>query len=316
MTRIAVLTSGRGAPGLQTAVRAVAAAAAAAGAEVLGLRDGFRGLLEKEGAPVLPGSPAGTAGLGGSSLGTSCHEAMRDPAAAARGAENLKALGAGALVVIGGEGSLQASLALARAGAAVVHVPAAVENDVVGTDACLGVDSALNAVLRRVEARRAEAAEGPVVVAVPGRLSGYVALAAAASAGARGALLPERPFPWDRLRAAVAAGDRRPVLLVSEGAGSASDLGKRLADLFPGWSPSTVAEEDVRLSVPSWFDRFLGTRLGEAAAEAALGGATGRIIAWRSGNCLPIPLESAAGRRRQVAPEVFEYAKKMGVLFE
>jgi 6-phosphofructokinase 1 len=193
----------------------------------------------------------------------------------------------------------------------VVFVPAAVENDVSGTDVCLGVDTALNGILQAAEAR-----DRPSILEVPGKFTGYLALMGAAVARAAGALVVERPFPWDRLEARLKAG-ARPLLLCAEGAGTAREAGTRLGALVPGDAPRVdVLGPALRTRPPSAFDRLAAARLGEAAAAALLGGRPGRMIAWRAGVCLPVPMEEAAGRRRQVAPEVFETAKKFGVVFE
>jgi 6-phosphofructokinase 1 len=300
MARIAVLAAGGGAPGAEIAARAAARAGAAAKAEVLAVRGGFDGLL------------AGTAGpFDASPLGAGRSQALREAGGPAHIAEALQGLGADGLVVLGGEGALQASAALALAGVRVVHVPATVENDVAGTDACLGVDTALNGILRACLE-----AQGPTIFEVPGRLTGYLALVGAAGAGAAGALVVERPFPWDRLGPRLAAG-ARPLLLCAEGAGAAKDAEARLKALVPGAPPRVDSlGAALRAAPPSIFDRLAGIRLGESAVEALLGGAAGRLIAWRAGSCLPVPLAEAAGRRRQVIPEVFELAKKMEVLFE
>jgi 6-phosphofructokinase 1 len=191
-------------------------------------------------------------------------------------------------------------------GPRVVLLPATVENDVAGTDICLGADSAVNAILRA-----AAAAAGPTILDVPGRLTGYLALMGAAGAGAAGALLVERPFPWDRLKGALAAG-ARPLLVRAEGAGAGADAAARLGALVGG----AVKVVPLGPVEPSIFDLQMAHRMGEAAAEILETGGGGRMIAWRGGNCIPVPLESVAGRRRQVAPEVFEFAKASGVLFE
>ena len=212
--------------------------------------------------------------------------------------------GADPLVVIGGGEGL-------AVGPRVVHIPAAVENDVAGTDICLGADSAVNAILRA-----AASSAGPTILDVPGRLTGYLALMGAAGAGAAGALIVERPFPWDRLKAALAAG-ARPLLIRAEGAGSGADAAARLGVLVAGAEVRVEALGDaLREGPPSIFDMQMAHRLGGAAAEVLLAGGGGRMIAWRGGNCIPIPLEQVAGHRRQVPPEVFEFAKSCGVMFE
>jgi 6-phosphofructokinase len=84
----------------------------------------------------------------------------------------------------------------------------------------------------------------------------------------------------------------------------------------PGAPPPSLRGAIQRGGTPSFFDRLLGARLGEAAAEAVAGGASGKRIAYRSGRSIPVPLEEVAGKRRQIQPEVFELAKRMQILFE
>ena len=319
MGRIALLTSGGDAPGMNPCIRAVANAATLMGAEVVGVRRGFRGLHEKDAAPLAPAAVEGIVNQGGTFLRSSRFLEMKDGAAVARCAENLKALGADALIVVGGEGSVQGSLALSKAVARVIHVPSTIDNDVKGTDVSLGVDTCLNTILRLVDSIRdtASSMERPIVFEVMGRLTGYLAIMAAVGSGARAAILPERPFPWDRLRESVARGGQYPIIVCAEGAGSAKQVVDQLKDMFPGSVPRvSVLGYIQRGGTPSFFDRLLGARLGESAVEAVLGNVSGKMIAWRSGNCVPIPLEDVAGHRRQVSPEVFEIAKQMGILFE
>jgi 6-phosphofructokinase 1 len=298
MARIALLAAGGGAPGAEEALRAAAAALAAAGAEVLAVRGGFEGAAAGRPGP-LDGTPLGSGRFPG----------MKVPGGAAKVAEALKALGATAVIAAGGEGTGAAVLALAKAGLPGIHVPAAPENDVQGTEVALGVDSVLNGILRAVEAEA-----GPAILDVPGGLTGYCALMGAAGSAAAGALLVERPFPWARLPARLAAG-ARPVLLRSEGA--AADAAAKFGEALGGAAPRVASlSAALRAVPPSMFDRVAARRTGESAALAILAGESPRMIAWRLGAALPVPLEGLAGRRRQVLPEVFEFAKAAGVLAE
>lgn len=319
MARIAILTSGAESPGMNAALRGAVAAGVAGGAEVLGVRDGFAGLLERRAEPLAAERTAGIAGAAGTILGGGDCPAMKAPDGPAKAAEALRAMGAESLVAVGGDGTAAAALALSKAGIRVVLLPATVEDDLRGTEACLGVDSAVNALMRHVEALRA--ADGPdappLVVRVPGKFAGHLVLLSAVAAGARGAVLPERPFPWDAFAAAVGPKGPPPVLTCGEGAGSGADIEQRLQRIRPGAKARVVEGGPVaRTGTPSCYDRLLGVRLGEAAVEAALGGVSGKMIALRSGRCIPVPLEEVAGRRRQIPPETFEIAKAAGVMFE
>ena len=307
MERIAVVAAGGGAPGIGAFAGAAAKAAAEAGAEIVAVPGGFGGLLAGASVPL----PAG----GEFDLAPAPWPDLRKPGSAAAVAAKAREAGITAVVVAGGEGSAAGAAALAAAGLPSLFVPATVHDDVRGTDACLGVDGYVNAILRRVAAEAASGA--PLLVEVPGALTGHVALLAAVGCGARGAILVERPFPWDRWREVAARGPGAPVLFRAEGGGSRAEAEARLAAAWPKVPPRTIpAAEFPRSGAPSLFDRLLALRFGEAAMAALLGGVADRMIAFRGGLCLPAPLAEVAGRRRQVPPELFEIAKSSGVLFE
>jgi len=318
MARIAILTSGGDAPGMNPAIRAVVTSALGRGAEVVAVRGGFRGLVEGSLAPLEMGDVERITDRGGTMLGSSRYPEMREPAVRFAAKKHLEEAAVDCLVVIGGEGSVQGSRALTKDGVAVVHIPSTIDNDLAGTDITLGVDTSLNTILTLLDSIRdtATSMHRPMVVEVMGRLSGYLTLMSAIGAGAHAAMIPERPFPWDRLRERIAAGAEYSLILVAEGSGSGREVSERLKDLYPSNPRVSVLGYIQRGGTPSFFDRLLGARLGHAAVEAALGGTTGVMISYRSGKCLPIPLDKVAGKRRQISPEVFELAKTMDILFE
>ncbi len=318
MERLALVTSGGDAPGMNPAIRAIVTAAAGAGIEVLGVRGGYRGLAAGEMTPLTLADVEHITDRGGTVLRSARFPEMKQPGVPQRCVERLREAGATGLVVIGGEGSVQGSLALSRAGGRVVHIPSTIDNDLFGTDITLGVDTCLNTILTLMDSIRdtASSMDRPIVVEVMGRLSGYLTLMAAIGCGAHAAVLPERAFPFETLRARMQSGHRFHVVLCAEGAMSARAVADRIKDFFVTEPRVSVLGYIQRGGTPSFFDRLLGARLGEAAVECAAGGVYGRMIAYRGAKCVPVPLDEVAGRRRQVLPEVFELAKKMGVLFE
>lgn len=319
MRRIALLTSGGDAPGMNPAIRAVVTAAMGREFEVVGFRGGFRGLHDgDEFSPTLD-DVEGITDRGGTILRSARFPEMRRDDVAKRCVERLHEAGADALIVIGGEGSVQGSRAMQRLGAAVIHVPSTIDNDLYGTDISIGVDTCLNTILTLMDSIRdtARSMDRPIVVEVMGRLSGYLALMAAIGCGAHAAVIPERPFPWRTLETALRAGRQFPVILCAEGAMPAREVADRIRNVYGGTEPRvTVLGYIQRGGTPSFFDRVLGARLGDAAMEAAAGGVRDRMVAYRNGRCVLVPLEEVAGRRRQIQPEAFELAKRMDILFE
>jgi len=318
MRRIAMVTSGGDAPGMNPAIRAVVTAAAGQGIEVVGVRRGFLGLSRAEGDVLTAAAVEPLCNQGGTMLLSARFPAMKDPSRVAECADGVGRLGAEALIVVGGEGSLQGSRALAEHGVKVVHVPSTIDNDIYGTDITIGVDTCLNTILTLMDSIRdtASSMQRTIVVEVMGRLSGYLTLMGAIGVGAHAAVIPERPFPWDAFRARLAAGGHGHVLLCAEGAMPARDVAKRIGELTGTEPRVSVLGYIQRGGTPSFFDRLLGARLGEAAVEAVAGGATGKMISYRDGKCIPVPIKDIAGRRRIIQPEVFELAKRMQILFE
>ncbi len=316
--RIAVLTSGGDAPGMNPAIRAVVTAAAGHGIEAIGVFRGFLGLYEGDRGVLPPVLVEGITNQGGTLLRSSRFPGLKLPEAVALCVENLAGFQADALVVIGGEGSVQGSAALAAAGARVVHIPSTIDNDLAGTDITLGVDTCLNTILHLVDSIRdtAVSMQRPIVIELMGRGSGYLTLMAAVGAGAHAAILPERPFPWDRLKALLESGRRGHLVLCAEGAMSAASVAERIKYLYPSEPRVSVLGYIQRGGTPSFFDRLLAARLGEAAVEACRSGETGTMIAYRAGKCVPVPLAEVAGKRREILPEVFDLARRMQILFE
>ncbi|MFO0608663.1 MAG: 6-phosphofructokinase [Polyangiales bacterium] len=307
MAKIAVLTSGGDAPGMNAALRAMAKVAAARGVRVVGVQDGYDGLIDgatRELTVDAPGTPGGLAvareldlagNEGGTVLGSARCARFRERAHRDAAAERLR--GVDGLVVIGGNGSLTGAHLFAKENAIpVVGVPASIDNDIGCTATALGVDTALNTILECCDriADTARSHRRAFVVEVMGRQSGYLALAGAVAAGADGVLLPEHGRGEDDVVEAVAGvirrcfardRDRRRVLVLkAEGVEvPCTRLVRRveesLADLGVE-TRATVLGHLVRGGRPTYQDRMIAGRLGLAALEAVLAGETDQMVAW------------------------------------
>src|SRR5215203_6691728 len=222
--RVAVLTSGGDAPGMNAAVRAVARTAFFEGWEVLGINAGYRGLLEGRIYPMDRRRLGGIVHRGGTVLGTERAPEMVQPEGQRRAAGNLEEAGVEALVVIGGNGSLAGGQKLAELGVKVVGIPASIDNDVWGTDLAIGVDTALNTALEAIDRIKdtASSHRRAHVVEVMGRDCGYLALMSAIAGGAEAVLVPEfEPDPQALLRflkLAYEQGKSHFIVVAAEGA--------------------------------------------------------------------------------------------------
>src|SRR3954464_4065366 len=186
--KIAILTSGGDAPGMNAAIRAAARTGIAKGWEVFGVRDGYAGLVTGLIEPLGARDVGGILQRGGTFLGSARLREFKDEPVRARGLANLRARGIDGLIVIGGNGSQSGALALSQMGLEVVGVASTIDNDLAGSDITIGVDTALNIALESIDRLKVTASSHrrAFLVEVMGRNCGYLALMAGSRAGARG----------------------------------------------------------------------------------------------------------------------------------
>lgn len=300
--RVGVLTSGGDAPGMNGAIRAVARAAFARGWEVVGVPDGYRGLLDGRYRRLTDRTVGGILHRGGTVLGTARAPEFVTAAGQQAGLAGLQRAGVGGLVVVGGEGSLKGALALSKLGVPTVGVPATIDNDVPFTEMAIGVDTALNTVLQSIDRIKdtASSHRRAHVIEVMGRSCGYLALAAALAGGAEAVLLPEfESDPRDLLRSLVSSYERgKPhfIVVAAEGAKlKALDFHEYVnatEDTFE--SRLTILGHVQRGGSPTAYDRLLGGRLGAAALEALVDGEAGVMVGTSGRRMERYPLEEVA----------------------
>jgi 6-phosphofructokinase 1 len=321
--RIGILTSGGDAPGMNAAVRAATLVGLAGGAEVIGIRRGYRGLVDGDLAPLAAVDVVPALREGGTLLGSARLREFADRAVRDRARQILRDHGIDGLIAIGGNGTLTGALALsdpAEAGdgaVRVVGVPASIDNDIALTGLSIGVDTAMNTIVEALDkiTDTATAHDRTFIVEVMGRDCGYLAMTAAIAGGADGVLYPEaeagraESAMVDRIVATVQAVRSRPgrsrrvIFIKAEGVSVPVDrlkheVDRRLSELKVG-EPSetetrvTVLGHVVRGGRPSAFDRLLGSRLGNVAVRALLGGKTRVMAAWMP----PVDLPAGVGTR-------------------
>jgi 6-phosphofructokinase 1 len=314
--RIAILTSGGDAPGMNAAIRASTLIARAAGVDVVGIERGWRGLLDDAFVPLSTPDVQGILRDGGTVLGSArCTEfhqrEVRDQARAI-----LRNRGVDGLVVIGGNGSLTGAQALADPSEAgdrpplVVGVPASIDNDLGLTGLAIGVDTAMNTIVEACDkiADTATAHDRTFIIEVMGRDCGYLAMTSAIAAGADLALFPEAGRDQASIVDAIVdtvisvrtrpRKSRRVIVVKAEGVQVPVEQLKtavdaRLRELVPGADPSnietrvTVLGHVVRGGRPSAFDRLLGSRLANVAVRALIAGQSHKMAAWMPAVELP-----------------------------
>ncbi|HEX9036625.1 MAG TPA: ATP-dependent 6-phosphofructokinase [Ktedonobacterales bacterium] len=314
--RIATLTSGGDAPGMNAAIRAVTRAAGAHGVEMLGIRNGYAGLHGGEFERLDDRAVAGILQRGGTFLGTarfpefSAIETQREALA------ELERRDIQALVVIGGNGSQQGALALHTLGFPVVGIASTIDNDLPETEITLGFDTALNTAVGYIDRLKdtATSHHRAFIVEVMGRASGYLALLTAIATGAELAIVPERDTALEAIaqdvQAAYARGKAHYIVVRAEGA----RIGTQALSSYLSQHPSGF---EARISVlghvqrggsPTARDRIYASRFGAAAVDALMAGRQGALIGWQRGDIAEIPLTHVTTPTVKVTPELLELA--------
>ncbi|HZS00495.1 MAG TPA: ATP-dependent 6-phosphofructokinase [Chloroflexota bacterium] len=314
--RIAVLTSGGDAPGMNAAVRAVARVGLGLGLEVFGVQHGYKGLIRGDLVPLDSRAVGGILARGGTMLGTARAPEFRTDAGQTQALEQLAARDIGGLVVIGGNGSQSGALTLCERGFPVVGVASTIDNDLAGVDITIGVDTALGVIVEAIDRLRdtASSHHRAFVVETMGRGSGYLALRAAVATGAELAIIPEVPVTaaeiLSALRAAYARGKSHFIIVLAEQAGWTA---QGLCDAFTAagstFEPRPVVLGHVqRGGPPSVFDRLLGTQLGAAAAQALAAGETGFVVGLAHGEVVRVPFAQAVAGGNKIDPAFYHLA--------
>ncbi|MCF6744487.1 6-phosphofructokinase [Blastococcus sp. KM273128] len=331
--RIGVLTGGGDCPGLNAVIRSVVRTAGAHyGSEVVGFRDGWRGLLENRSTPLDIAAVDGLLTRGGTTLGS----ARVAPEKLHAGIDEMKCTldehGIDVLIPIGGEGTLTAAHLLSEAGVPVVGIPKTIDNDIDGTDLTFGFDTAVSIATELIDRLHttAESHQRVLLVEVMGRHAGWIALHAGLAAGAHLTLVPEEPFDVDEVVRLVcerfARGDSHVIGVVAEGAeplpgqmafrrggidefghrrftGVTQQLGEELERRTGKEVRATVLGHVQRGGTPTSFDRVLATRFGLHATIAAHEGRTGQMVALRGTEIELVPLARAVARLKTVTSE-------------
>jgi 6-phosphofructokinase 1 len=337
--RIGILTGGGDCPGLNAVIRGVVARAAGShGAEVVGILDGWDGLMEGRLRPLDRNGVRGILQRGGTILGTS----RRDPYVHGEGAASLRPTlereGIDAVVVVGGDGTLRSARRLVEEGLPIVAVPKTIDNDIAGTDVTFGFDTAVQIATEAIDriTTTAESHDRVMVVEVMGRTRGWIATYAGIASGADAILVPEEPYDLDDVAALVRAradrGRRYSVVVVAEGiepppgarvdapldafgferlGGVSALVAARLEGLTGFEARVTVLGHIQRGGTPTAADRVLGSRLGVAAADLAAAGTFGRMVAVRGTEVTDVPLDEACVEIRGVPDGILQVARTL-----
>ena len=315
LKRIGVLTSGGDSPGMNAATRAVVRVAISEGAEVWGIRNGYKGLLEEDLSKLNFRSVGDIIQRGGTFLGTARCNEFKTPEGRAKAVEVLNKYKIEGLVVIGGDGSLRGARQLADLGVAVVGLPGTIDNDIWGTDYTIGFDTACNTILDAINKLKdtASAHSRVIVLEVMGRKSGLLALMTGIAGGAEKILIPEVKFDVNELSNQIkfshAAGKWYSIIVLAEGAGSAVEIGKVIGEQTGLDTRVSVLGHIQRGGSPTAVDRINASLLGQKAATSILSGITNVMFGYEKGQIVSVDLIDAVRNKKVIDPVLYKLAE-------
>jgi len=314
---LGIITSGGDAPGMNPCIRAVVRTGLANQIRIFGVEGGYEGLIHGIFREIGPRDVGGIIQRGGTILETRRSDLFCEPRGQREAIRQMNEAGINALVVIGGDGSLRGAHLLAQHGIPVIGVPGSIDNDVWGTDMCIGVDTALNTIVEAVDKLRdtASSHNRAFLVEVMGRECGYLAVIAGLISGAEMVLIPEVEVSTLEVAAAIEDAYRRGkthcIVMVAEGFPvHVTDLAKELGEMEIGFSTRvTILGHIQRGGKPSAFDRSLATRMGVKAVEFLLAGDTDVMTGLSGREIVPVPLADVISNKRGINNEYYTISR-------
>jgi len=338
MKRVGVLTGGGDCPGLNSVIRAVVRYADKEGYKVIGVKNGWKGMIENDTMDIDTDSVSGILPKGGTILGTSRTNPYKTEGQVEKVKANFKKMGLEALIAIGGEDTLGVASKLCKEGLNIVGAPKTIDNDLSGTDVTFGFDTAINIATEAIDRLHttAESHHRVMVVEVMGRHAGWIAVEAGLAGGADVILIPEVPIDIEEvcklLKKRHARGKSFSIVVVAEGAKfkkgklikqeekldafghiRLGGIGHRLCEEIEKRAKIetrvTVLGHLQRGGTPTAFDRVLGTRFGIKAMELVLNKDYGKMVALVGTRVTAVPLEKAVSKLKTVDMELYNMAK-------
>ncbi len=336
--RVGILTAGGDCPGINAAIRGVGKTAMVKyNMKVIGISDGFTGLLTKEYRELTENDLSGILTLGGTILGTSREKPFKTDGKGKNEIrkpdlikEHYEQLGLDCLVCIGGNGTLKTAFLLSQEGLNVIGIPKTIDNDVWGTDLSFGFDSAVNIATEAIDRLHSTANSHKriMIIELMGHNAGWIALYSGMAGGGDVILIPEIKYDEKKIAEYLLNRFREnkaySIMVVAEGiktpgkdVSSALYLSRRISELTGIETRETVLGYIQRGGTPSPMDRVLATRYGAAAADMIAQRDFGKMVALKNNEIIPVPLSEVAGKLKLVDPDnpMVIKAKNMGTSF-
>lgn len=304
--RIALLTSGGDAPGMNAAIRAVVRKGLYHGFEVFGVERGFQGLIDGNFLPMNSNSVAGIIGQGGTMLKSARSEEFRTAKGQEIAVDRLKRQHIDTVVVIGGDGSMQGAIKLTEWGINTIVIPASIDNDMPGTEYSIGFDTAVNTILDAAnKVRDTSASHNRIaVIEVMGRNCGNLALMSGIACGAEAILIPEVTTNIEEICQGLLESSKRgklySIIMVAEGVGKGSDIAEQIEKGINHPVSLTVLGYIQRGGTPSATDNIVASRMGAAAINEIINGNKNFLVGLRQGNLVSVPY----GKENEFKPSI------------
>ena len=336
--KIGVLTGGGDCPGLNPTIRAIVRKADKENMSVVGIKNGWKGLIEKDSMDLNLRSVSGILPKGGTILGTSRTNPYKQSGDVEKVKKNMKELGLDAFIAIGGDDTLGVAEKLYKEGLKMIGVPKTIDNDLSCTDFTFGFDTAVNIATEAIDRLHttAESHHRIMVVEIMGRHAGWIATYAGIAGGADMILIPEVPVDLDEVCKTIkerhGRGKDFSIVVVAEGAklkdqefvlkdskkdafghvmlgGIGNYVGQELEKRTGFETRVTILGHIQRGGTPSAFDRVLATRFGVKAVELVVQGDFGKMVALRGNGIVGVPLADAVGKLKTVDMDLYNMAK-------
>ena len=320
MKKIAVLTSGGDAPGMNAAIRAVVRSALYKGMDVCGVYRGYNGLINGDLLPMDLRTVSDIIHRGGTMLYTARSAEFLTLEGQQKAAATCRANGIEGVVCIGGDGTFRGAQDLARQGVKCVGIPCTIDNDIACCEYTIGYDTALNTCMEMIDKLRdtAQSHDRCSVVEVMGRHAGYLALNVGIAVGATTIVVPEVPFDFERdvlgrIKKTASTGKKHFIIIVAEGVGGVVEMAKQVQEVTGIESRPTILGHVQRGGSPSVRDRVLASRMGNTAVQLLAEGKTNRVVAIQSNRIVDFEIAEALQMKKSFDFDLFRIAHEISI---
>jgi len=317
--KIAVLTSGGDAPGMNAAIRAVVRRGIFKGLEVYGVRNGYEGLMNGDYQQMDLGSVGDIIHRGGTILKSARSEIFKTHYGQKQAISSMNEVGIDGLIVIGGDGTFKGAKKLSVQGVNVIGIPGTIDNDISGTDYSIGFDTAVNTAMDAIDKIRdtAYSHNRVCIIEVMGRNAGDIALWAGLCSGAESIIIPEASYSIEDIIERIQSGEKRgkthTIIVLAEGVCRADVLNRKITDKLGLEASIMVLGYLQRGGSPSAYDRMMASKMGGKAVDLLIEGVKGGILAWKNSDLINVSFEKAEEDKHTINISDYDLARSLSI---